>query len=163
MKRMFLKKFKLIKYQSCYEFNPKAMPCFTVTAANYTSAYLPMIEDQDFSLSTGLYRTLVDTMGPSPLWESTGITRSCLLFFSRSLGAVVGTGGSWKIKKMTWKCCGHSILPFSSNYCYYYFLKKEHIQTFNSEIKLAWVLASISGHPALPQSSLLRTQIRNLK
>ena len=41
--------------------------------------------------------------------------------------------------------------------------KKSHTQTFNGEDELAGVLASIGGHPALPQSSLLSTQSRDLK
>lgn len=36
-------------------------------------------------------------------------------------------------------------------------------QTFNGEVELAGVLASVSGHPALPQSSLLSIQAINLK
>lgn len=47
-----------------------------------------------------------------------------------------------------------------------YFLlccRNSDTQTFNGEDELAGVLASIGGHPALPQSSLLSTQTRDLK
>lgn len=112
-------------------------------------------------------------MGPSPLWESTGITSSCLLLFSSSLGAVVGTGGSEKTQKKDfkmssdvpayWKWSQYIYIFLSVHYFNFFSKKKPHTQTFNGEVELVGVLASIGGHPALPQPSLLSSQTRNLK
>ena len=64
------------------------------TNCSYLCPCSPIMEDQESPFSMGLYRSLVEIMGPSPLWASTGITSSCLLLFSSSLGAAMGTGGS---------------------------------------------------------------------
>lgn len=57
-----------------------------------------------------------------------------------------------------WKWSQHTYF-FLSVYYFNYI----HTQTFNGEVELVGVLASIGGHPALPQPSLLSTQTRNLK